>query len=74
LNLVKSRTGFEASAGGVEMIQISKRTNINATAPGPMAIDNTTALENDPVRSSPILERISAGRCGEPNDVAGAFW
>ena len=38
-----------------------------------MATDNTTALRNDPVRSTQILERIPAGRWDEPNDVAGAF-
>jgi 2-dehydro-3-deoxy-D-gluconate 5-dehydrogenase len=50
-----------------------KRININATAPGYMATDNTNALRNDPVRNSHILESIPAGRWGEPNDVAGAF-
>jgi 2-dehydro-3-deoxy-D-gluconate 5-dehydrogenase len=52
---------------------VSKGFNINAIAPGYMAIDNTTPLRNDPVRSSQILERIPAGRWGEPNDVAGSF-
>jgi 2-dehydro-3-deoxy-D-gluconate 5-dehydrogenase len=39
-----------------------------------MATDNTTALRNDPVRGSQILERIQQATGGEPNDVAGAFW
>jgi 2-dehydro-3-deoxy-D-gluconate 5-dehydrogenase len=39
-----------------------QRNNINATAPGYMATDNTTALRNDPVRNSQILDWIPAGR------------
>src|SRR6202140_1123769 len=46
--------------------------NVNAIAPGYMAPDNTTALRCDPVRSRQILERIPAGRWGEPEDIAGA--
>jgi len=45
---------------------------VNAIAPGYMRTDNTTALRQDPVRSRQILERIPAGRWGEPSDVAGA--
>jgi 2-deoxy-D-gluconate 3-dehydrogenase len=36
-----------------------------------MATDNTTALRADAVRSRQILERIPAGRWGEPDDLAG---
>jgi 2-deoxy-D-gluconate 3-dehydrogenase len=50
----------------------SKGINVNAIAPGYMATDNTTALRQDPQRSRQILERIPAGRWGEPGDVAGA--
>ena len=46
--------------------------NVNGIAPGYMATDNTAALRADPVRSRQILERIPAGRWGEPADVAGA--
>jgi 2-deoxy-D-gluconate 3-dehydrogenase len=49
-----------------------KNINVNAVAPGYMATDNTTALRNDPQRSRQILERIPAGRWGDPADVAGA--
>jgi len=48
-----------------------KRINVNAIAPGYMATDNTAPLRADPVRSRQILERIPAGRWGEPSDVAG---
>jgi 2-deoxy-D-gluconate 3-dehydrogenase len=46
--------------------------NVNAIAPGYMATANTAALRSDAQRSRQILERIPAGRWGEPNDLAGA--
>jgi 2-deoxy-D-gluconate 3-dehydrogenase len=46
--------------------------NVNAIAPGYMATDNTAALRADPVRNKSILERIPAGRWGEPTDLNGA--
>jgi len=46
--------------------------NVNAIAPGYLATDNTQPLRDDPDRSKAILERIPAGRWGEPADVAGA--
>ncbi len=46
--------------------------NVNAVVPGYIATDNTSALRADPVRSKSILERIPAGRWGEPSDLAGA--
>lgn len=45
---------------------------VNAIAPGYMATDNTTALREDPVRSTAILDRIPAGRWGDARDIAGA--
>ncbi len=49
-----------------------KGIQVNAIAPGYMATDNTAPLRADPVRSRTILERIPAGRWGEPADLAGA--
>jgi 2-deoxy-D-gluconate 3-dehydrogenase len=46
--------------------------NVNAIAPGYIATDNTQALQDDPARSSAILDRIPAGRWGRPEDLAGA--
>lgn len=46
---------------------------VNAIAPGYIATDNTAALRADPDRSRAILDRIPAGRWGEPKDLAGAF-
>jgi len=45
--------------------------NVNAIAPGYIATNNTTALREDPERSRQILERIPAGRWGEPSDIGG---
>ncbi|MFB8242050.1 SDR family oxidoreductase [Kitasatospora purpeofusca] len=50
----------------------SRGVNVNAIAPGYIATDNTRALQDDPVRSRAILERIPAGRWGSADDLAGA--
>jgi 2-deoxy-D-gluconate 3-dehydrogenase len=71
--------GYAASKGG--MAQLTKAlanewaargVNVNAVAPGYIETDNTQALQDDPVRSRQILERIPAERWGRPEDVAGA--
>ena len=46
--------------------------NVNAIAPGYIATNNTAALQADETRNRQILERIPAGRWGEPRDIAGA--
>jgi len=46
--------------------------NVNAIAPGYMRTDNTKALQQNETRNRQILERIPAGRWGEPEDLAGA--
>jgi 2-deoxy-D-gluconate 3-dehydrogenase len=70
---------YTAAKGGVAQLTkalanewASRGINVNAIAPGYMATDNTSALRNDPVRSKQILERIPAGRWGEPKDIVGA--
>ena len=70
---------YAAAKGGVAQLTRSfanewagKGVNVNAIAPGYMDTDNTEALRNDPVRSRQILERIPAGRWGQPEDLAGA--
>jgi 2-deoxy-D-gluconate 3-dehydrogenase len=50
----------------------AKGVNVNAIAPGYMRTDNTRALQQDATRNRQILERIPAGRWGEPDDLAGA--
>jgi 2-deoxy-D-gluconate 3-dehydrogenase len=70
---------YAAAKGGVVQLTrafanewAAKGINVNAIAPGYMATDNTVALRNDQLRSRQILERIPAGRWGEPGDLAGA--
>jgi 2-deoxy-D-gluconate 3-dehydrogenase len=46
--------------------------NVNAIAPGYMATDNTAPLRADAERAPAILDRIPAGRWGEPADLMGA--
>lgn len=48
------------------------RINVNAIAPGYFSTNNTAALQSDETRNRQILERIPAGRWGEPSDLAGA--
>ena len=70
---------YAASKGGVAQVTkalanewAAKGVNVNAIAPGYIATNNTAALRADPERSRQILERIPAGRWGEPDDIAGA--
>jgi 2-dehydro-3-deoxy-D-gluconate 5-dehydrogenase len=46
--------------------------NVNAIAPGYIATNNTAALQADETRNRQILERIPAGRWGNPEDLEGA--
>ena len=71
--------GYAAAKGGVAQLTRALANewaphgiNVNAIAPGYMKTDNTRALQDDPVRSKQILERIPAGRWGAPQDLAGA--
>lgn len=45
--------------------------NVNAIAPGYMATDNTAPIRADENRNRQILERIPAGRWGDPEDMQG---
>lgn len=70
--------GYAASKGAVGQLTkafanewASKGVNVNAIAPGYISTDNTEALRADPDRSRSILERIPAGRWGEPDDFKG---
>jgi 2-deoxy-D-gluconate 3-dehydrogenase len=49
----------------------SKGVNVNGIAPGYIITNNTEALRADPDRSKSILDRIPAGRWGEPKDLKG---
>ncbi|WP_257667389.1 SDR family oxidoreductase [Parapedobacter tibetensis] len=70
--------GYAASKGAVGQLTkafanewASKGVNVNAIAPGYISTDNTEALRADANRSRSILERIPAGRWGEPEDFEG---
>ena len=49
-----------------------KGVQVNAIAPGYIATNNTAALQADEVRNKAILDRIPAGRWGDPEDLGGA--
>ena len=70
---------YAASKGGLAQLTkalanewAAHNVQINAIAPGYFRTDNTQALQKDEVRNRQILERIPAGRWGEPEDIAGA--
>lgn len=46
--------------------------NVNAIAPGYFETNNTQTLRADAARNQAILERIPAGRWGQPGDLGGA--
>ncbi|KAL5499212.1 hypothetical protein ACEPAH_1730 [Sanghuangporus vaninii] len=51
----------------------SKGINVNCIAPGYIDTDMNTALIANPTRARQILERIPAGRWGNPGDFEGAI-
>lgn len=70
--------GYAASKGALASLVkalsnewAGKGVTVNGIAPGYIATDNTEALRNDPDRSKSILDRIPAGRWGEPEDFKG---
>ncbi len=70
---------YASSKGGVAQLTKAlanewapKGIQVNAIAPGYFATTNTEALQADETRNRQILERIPAGRWGQPEDLAGA--
>jgi 2-deoxy-D-gluconate 3-dehydrogenase len=70
---------YAASKGGVAQLTKAlanewapRGVNVNAIAPGYIRTENTRALQQNETRNRQILERIPAGRWGEPSDLAGA--
>jgi len=70
---------YAASKGAVAQLTkalanewAARKINVNAIAPGYMRTDNTVALQRDKTRNRQIMERIPAGRWGEPEDIGGA--
>jgi 2-deoxy-D-gluconate 3-dehydrogenase len=48
-----------------------KGVNVNGIAPGYVATNNTKALREDKERNKAIIDRIPAGRWGNPDDFKG---
>jgi 2-dehydro-3-deoxy-D-gluconate 5-dehydrogenase len=69
---------YAAAKGGVAQLTkalanewAAKGVNVNAIAPGYIHTDATRPLADDSGRYQQILDRIPAGRWGEPDDLAG---
>ncbi|MBN1678903.1 MAG: 2-dehydro-3-deoxy-D-gluconate 5-dehydrogenase KduD [Anaerolineae bacterium] len=73
--LVPSYTAAKSAVAGLTRALANEwaalNINVNAIAPGYMATDNTAPLRADAARSKTILERIPAGRWGDPGDLKG---
>jgi 2-deoxy-D-gluconate 3-dehydrogenase len=73
--LVPSYTASKSAVMGLTRLMANElakhRVNVNAIAPGYMATDNTAPLRADKERNKAILDRIPAGRWGEPDDLKG---
>lgn len=73
---VPSYTASKSGIAGITRLLAcewaGKGVNVNAIAPGYMSTDNTAALRADEKRNAAILDRIPAGRWGEPSDLGGA--
>jgi 2-dehydro-3-deoxy-D-gluconate 5-dehydrogenase len=74
--LVPSYTASKSAVMGLTRAMANELAphgiQVNAIAPGYMATDNTAPLRADATRSKSILDRIPAGRWGEPEDLMGA--
>ncbi len=73
---VPSYTASKSGVAGLTKLLANewagKGINVNAIAPGYIATNNTAALQADETRNRQILERIPAGRWGDPGDLGGA--
>jgi 2-deoxy-D-gluconate 3-dehydrogenase len=73
---VPSYTASKSGVGGLTKLLANewagKGITVNAIAPGYIATNNTDALQKDETRNRQIMERIPAGRWGDPADLGGA--
>ncbi|WP_164225801.1 SDR family oxidoreductase, partial [Stenotrophomonas maltophilia] len=71
-----SYTASKSGIGGLTKLLANEWAamgiNVNAIAPGYIATNNTAALQADENRNRSIMERIPAGRWGDPADMGGA--
>ncbi len=73
---VASYTASKSGVGGLTKLLANEWAQhgiaVNAIAPGYIATNNTAALQADANRNRAILDRIPAGRWGDPSDIGGA--
>ena len=73
---VPSYTASKSGIGGLTKLLANEwakhGVTVNAIAPGYIATNNTAALQADAARNTAILDRIPAGRWGDPADLGGA--
>ena len=71
-----SYTASKSGIGGLTKLLANEwarhKITVNAIAPGYIATNNTAALQADETRNRAILDRIPAGRWGDPGDLGGA--
>jgi 2-deoxy-D-gluconate 3-dehydrogenase len=66
-----SKAGIGAIVKALSNEWAARGIQVNGLAPGYIATNATTALQEDPVRNKEILTRIPAGRWGSPEDLGG---
>jgi 2-dehydro-3-deoxy-D-gluconate 5-dehydrogenase len=66
-----SKAGIGAVVKALSNEWAARGIQVNGLAPGYIATNATTALQEDPVRNKEILTRIPAGRWGSPEDLGG---
>jgi 2-deoxy-D-gluconate 3-dehydrogenase len=73
--LIPSYTASKSGVAGLTRLMANelaaKGVNVNAIAPGYMETDLTEPLLNNPQRAPSLIERIPAGRWGQPDDLKG---
>ncbi|RFP86687.1 SDR family oxidoreductase [Rhodobacteraceae bacterium 63075] len=69
--------GYAAAKGAVAQLThalanewAASGVNVNAVAPGYVATDVTSALQQDAQRTAALMARVPAGRWGEPEEIA----
>ena len=67
-NYVASKSAIEGFARSLALEVASRNITVNTVAPGFIATDMTNELTDD--QKAAMLERIPAGRMGDPEDVA----
>jgi 2-deoxy-D-gluconate 3-dehydrogenase len=74
LNISAYAAAKHAIAGLTKSLAVSwskKGIAVNCIAPGYFETDRAPVLKNDPVRGPQIMDRIPAGRWGQPAELAG---